>query len=269
MLFAKKKKITDGEEKLQSNSQYRVKVLIGIIGKADEKKYEETINENCISINYSGLAFGTAKSSYLAYLGLDDIEKRIEISLIPEYSEKQVLKALRNRLKLYLTGKGIAFTMPLAGISGLISDCILKTPVNKDERTDNQNNSNVENNNEREKKMNERQHDLLVAVVSQKYTDRVLESARAAGATGASILHTRSLNNEKAEQVLGTTLKTETDTIFFLVAKQYKAGIMEAIKETGGLKTDGGAVIFSLPVDAIAGIGRFDTVAEGNEADEM
>jgi hypothetical protein len=34
--------------------------------------------------------------------------------------------------------------------------------------------------------------------------------------------------------------------------------IMEAIRENAGMKTDGGAVLFSLPVDSLVGIGRFE-----------
>ena len=101
-------------------------------------------------------------------------------------------------------------------------------------------------------------HELIIAVVNQKYTDKVLDSSRAAGATGATILHTRSVNNKQAEQLIGTSFKQETDTIAILTSHQYKAQIMEAIRENAGLKTDGGAVLFSLPVDSLIGIGRFD-----------
>ena len=79
-----------------------------------------------------------------------------------------------------------------------------------------------------------------------------------AGATGATVFHTRSINNKQAEQLIGTSMKQETDTIAFLTSHAYKARIMEAIRETAGLKTDGNAVIFSLPVDSIVGIGRFE-----------
>ena len=101
-------------------------------------------------------------------------------------------------------------------------------------------------------------HELIIAVVNQKYTDKVLDCSRAAGATGATILHTRSIHNKQAEQLIGTSFKQETDTIAFLTSYEYKAKIMEAIRENAGLKTDGGAVLFSLPVDSLIGIGRFD-----------
>ena len=101
-------------------------------------------------------------------------------------------------------------------------------------------------------------HELIIAVVNQNFTDQVLDASRVAGATGATILHTHSINNKQAEQLIGTSFQRETDTIAFLTTHEYKAKIMEAIRETAGLKTEGGAVIFSVPVDSLIGIGRFE-----------
>lgn len=227
----------------------RVKLLIGVISKADVKDFTETVNELAVAVHFAGIAAGTARSNYLSYLGLGEIERRITMSMIPEYAEKQILKSINRRLKLYLPGKGIAFTVPMSAVSSIMSNAIL-SKLDKDDQS----------RNSEGKKMSEKEsrHDLIVAVVNQKYTDKVLESTRLAGATGASLLHTRSISNERAEQIIGTTLKQETDTIFLLSSSEYKVKIMEAIRDTAGLKTEGSAVIFSVPVDAITGIGGFN-----------
>ncbi len=229
----------------------RAKLLVCIIRKEDEMALCEACNECCVSLHFSSLGYGTARSNYMSYLGLDEIEKRFVYSLIPNYAEAQVLKTINKRLRLYLMGNGIAFTMPLSGISSIISNAILSTPFREDMISDPSKNTS-------DKERNQKMHELIIAVINQKYTDRVLDSSRAAGATGATILHTRSINNKQAEQLIGTSFKQETDTIAFLTSHQYKAQIMEAIRETAGLKTDGGAVLFSLPVDSLIGIGRFD-----------
>lgn len=228
----------------------RAKLLVCIIKKEDEIALTEACSSCCVSLHFSGIGFGTAKSNYMSYLGLDEIEKRMVYSLIPGYSEARVLKAINRRLKLYLMGNGIAFTIPLSGISSIVSNAILSTPVRDDAAADSQKSAT--------EKENSRMHELIVAVVNQKYTDKVLDCSRAAGATGATILHTRSVNNKQAEQLIGTSFKQETDTIAFLTSSEYKAQIMEAIRDNAGLKTEGGAVIFSLPVDSLIGIGRFD-----------
>ena len=239
--------------KRTTTPEKRVKLLVCIIKKGDEIALTEACNEQCVALSFSGLGYGTTKSHYMSYLGLDEIEKRIVYSLIPDYCESRILKAINKRLKLYLMGNGIAFTIPLSGISNLISNAILSTPY-REETTETQKNTK-----EREKR---KMHELIVAVVNQKFTDAVLDASRAAGATGATILHTRSVNNKQVEQVLGTTFKQETDTIAFLTSSEYKQKIMEAIRECAGLKTDGGAILFSLPVDSLVGIGRFEESEE-------
>ncbi len=231
----------------QSAAEKRVKLLVCIIKKEDEIPLTEACRECCVSLHFSGLGYGTARSNYLSYLGLDEIEKRFVYALIPNYAEGRVLRAINRRLRLYLSGNGIAFTIPLTGISGIVSNAILTTPQRDEAETP--------KNPEKERNS---MHELIVAVVNQKYTDKVIDASRAAGATGATVLHTRSVGNRQAEQLIGTTFKQETDTVAFLTTYEYKAKIMQAIQETAGLKTEGGAVVFSVPVDSLIGIGRFD-----------
>lgn len=229
----------------------RAKLLVCIVRREDEMALCEACNECCVALHFSAIGYGTARSHYLSYLGLDEIEKRVVYSLIPNYAETQVLRAINKKLRLYLMGNGIAFTIPLSGISSIISNAILTTPFREDALGDSSKNNS-------DKERNKKMHELIIAVVNQKYTDKVLDCSRAAGATGATILHTRSIHNKQAEQLIGTSFKQETDTIAFLTSYEYKAKIMEAIRENAGLKTDGGAVLFSLPVDSLIGIGRFD-----------
>lgn len=238
-------------------TEKRVKLLVCIIKKGDEIALTEACAECCVALNFSAIGFGTAKSHYMSYLGLDEIEKRIVYSLIPGYCETRILRAVNKRLKLYLMGNGIAFTIPLSGISNLISNAILSTPMRDDAQLDSKNTK---------EKETRKMHELIVAVVNQKFTDAVLDAARAAGATGATILHTRSVNNKQAEQLIGTSFKQETDTIAFLTSHEYKKQMMEAIRECAGLKTDGGAILFSLPVDSLIGIGRFEE--EGDDVEK-
>lgn len=238
--------------KKPTDIEKRPKLLVCILNKQDEMKLPEICNECCIALHFSSIAFGTARSNYISYLGLNEIEKRVTYSLIPNYCESRILKAINKKLKLYLTGKGIAFTIPLSGISNIVSNAILSTPYREE--------STVETTHKKEnaKKM----HELIISVVDQKYTDKVLERSRAAGATGATILHSRTIGNKPAEQVIGTKLSQDTVTIAILTSYEYKAGIMEAIRDVAGLKTDGSAVIFSLPIHNLIGIGRYDEEEE-------
>ena len=237
----------------------RVKMLVSIINKADQEALTETLNRYAVAMHFSGIGHGTARSSYRSYFGFNEIEKRITMSLIPDNREHKILSAVGHGLKLYLVGRGIAFTVPLSGISSIIDEAVL-SGEEKSERT-------LGNRAPISKKKKEREimHELVIAVVDTKYTDVAIEAARAAGATGATVFHTKSINNKPAEQNIGTTISRETDSVFFLTSMEYKSKIMEAVRDAAGLKTEGGAVIFSLPVDDLVGIGRFEDYVDGEE----
>lgn len=232
----------------------RAKLLVGIIGKDDEVRFTAAVNKCCTAANFSGIGHGTARTSYMSYFGFNEIEKRVVFSIVPESLEHTILTTIAQDLRLYLIGKGIAFTSPLSGISSIVEEAVLSSP----DRTDAQNAKNSTS-----KKEKETMHELVIAVVNQKYTDAAIDAARAAGATGATIFHTKSINNAKIEERMGTPLPEQTDSIFFLTTEEFKIKIMEAVRDVAGLKTEGGAILFSLPVDEIVGIGRY--VGEVNE----
>ena len=233
---------------MKKKQDRRAKLMVAIINKEDEERFTSTVNKYCTAVHFSGIGHGTARSSYRSYFGFNETEKRIVYSIVPSTLEHTVLNAVGRELRLYLLGRGIAFTTPISTISNIVEDAVLsapdrelsdaKSPVSKKEKTT--------------------MHELVIAVVNQKYTDVAIEAARSAGATGATVFHTKSSNNAKAEQSMGTALHEQTDSIFFLTTEEYKLKIMEAVRDNAGLKTEGGAVIFSLPVDDLVGIGRFD-----------
>lgn len=235
----------------------RVKVLVGIINKEDEVKFTDAVNELCTALHFSGVGSGTARQNHKSYFGFNEIDKRVTMSLIPGSLEHDILSNIGHKLKLFLVGRGIAFTMPVSAISSLINDAII-SGVEKIEKSKKR--SGIS-----KKKEKEFMHELVIAVVNPKYTDAAIEAARAAGATGATVFHTKSTGNSKAEQRIGTTIDQETDTIFFLTSLEFRTRIMEAIRDTAGLKTEGGAVLFSLPVDDLVGIGRFEDYVDGEE----
>ena len=241
----------------KTTDKNRVKLLVGIINKEDEARYCETVNGVSCSLHFSGLGLGTAPSSHKSFFGFNETEKRVTISLIPAALEHNILSAVGNALRLYLLGRGIAFTMPLTGISGLVEQGILSDVKKQSDKTATRGRIS--------KKEKTTMHELVIAVVNRKYTEEAIDAARSAGATGATVFHTKSLANQMAEHNIGTSIPQETDSVFFLTNSEYKLKIMEAVRDTAGLKTEGGAVIFSMPVDDLVGIGRFDEYVENTD----
>ena len=89
-----------------------------------------------------------------------------------------------------------------------------------------------------------------------------MEAARSAGAAGGTIVRARTLGNEKAEQFIGISLMREQEILMILTRKEQTMGIMNALSERVGVKTEAGGVIFSVPVDRTAGISVNENLLE-------
>ncbi|PVV24579.1 MAG: transcriptional regulator, partial [gamma proteobacterium symbiont of Ctena orbiculata] len=59
---------------------------------------------------------------------------------------------------------------------------------------------------------------LIIALVEDTVTEKVIEAARAAGATGSTIInHARGEGVEQSKTFLGLTLETQRDVLLLLV----------------------------------------------------
>ena len=113
-----------------------------------------------------------------------------------------------------------------------------------------------------------RMYDLIIAAMQSGFADDAMNAAREAGAAGGTLIHATTLNNRKAEQLIGVTLQQETEVLMILTRREGKLAIMRAVQETAGLKTDAGGVLFSLPVDNLIGVGSMSPDAATPERKE-
>lgn len=97
---------------------------------------------------------------------------------------------------------------------------------------------------------------LLIALVSDERTDKVIEAARKAGAMGATII-----NNARGEGVsqtrtfLGLNLETQRDLVMFLVEEHHSRKVLETIAEVGEMESSSGAgIAFQLDVEDAVGV---------------
>lgn len=96
---------------------------------------------------------------------------------------------------------------------------------------------------------------LIIAFIEDTKTDKVMEAAREAGATGATII-----NNARGEGLLksktffGLSLETQRDVVLFLVEKHLSRKILEKIDEIGEFDSSAGAGI-AIQIDVEDAVG--------------
>lgn len=228
----------------QKMGRLPVKWLVTIVDRGRGEAAVETLNRIHESIHMISLGKGTASSEVMDYLGLDEPEKDIVMSLIPQPLEKRLLRALGDGLSLSAPGKGIAFTLSLDSISAAAGRC-----------ADPKNNAQTMIEKEAASAMPEnRQFSLIAAVIPHGESDLVVDATRAAGARGGTMVRARALGAEEASRFFHITIQPEKEVVFTLVPLSMKKTVMQSICSRILEKSGEHAIVFSLPVDEALGL---------------
>ena len=95
---------------------------------------------------------------------------------------------------------------------------------------------------------------LILASVKADITDNVVDAAKAAGATGATIIPARGTGIHEAKTFFGLTLEAQTDIIMFLIEEHIVTKVLDTIKQAGEFHKPGTGIAFVLPVEHVVGL---------------
>ena len=181
---------------------------------------------------------GTATSEILDILGLGGSEKDIILSIATRSAAAVLLGRLDDELQGAAPSRGIAFSIPLTAVSGLIAAFIdLKT------KSENEGSASMDN---------QPKTSMILVTVNQGCTDAVMDTARKAGARGGTIIRGRWAGDESFAQASGiTTLQAEKELIFIVVPTELRGKIMDAVSREHGLRTESGAMVSAVAVEQL------------------
>lgn len=99
---------------------------------------------------------------------------------------------------------------------------------------------------------------LIVAFVEDGKTNKVIESAKEAGATGVTVIsNARGEGPEVSRSFFGLSLDSQRDMLLFLVEEHVSRHILELIGEVGEFdSTKGAGVAVQIDVEDAIGLGR-------------
>ena len=222
------------------------------------EKASAILEENGVPVQYVCRGEGTASNELMDFLGLGRTEKAILMSVIPKNKTQELFGLFYEGLKLKKPGRGIAFTLPVTGVSSLIvkmfSEEMLQAAAEQAERGENQMNGNPEAG-----------HVFLMAIINQGYSEEVMDAARGAGARGGTVIHARGLAPEEILKKWGISVQPEKEIVLILAERDKKQAIMKAIGENCGTQTKARGIVISLPVDAVAGLANNEQLTTNNE----
>jgi len=223
-----------------------IKVIVTIVDRGKGEKVADIFMAHHLHFHYICFGLGTASSEILDYFGIGESDKDVVLSITPDYKVHELLNELTEKMQLKKPGHGIAFTLPLSGISSSFTHVLMKE----------QDSSKKETKTESEVIYMdfEIKYDLILTVINHGHCDQVMEAAKKAGATGGTILHAREVGSEEKEKFLGISIHPEKEIVAILAKREAKHGIMQAISQAAGINTPSKGVVLSLPVDSIIGL---------------
>jgi len=216
-------------------------LIITIAEKNKSEKFISYFSENNVNLTLGRYGRGTASEEMLDYLGIGESEKCVLFSFSTHEKSKELLKGLETKMQMKKSGVGISFTVPISSVGSLKALKILVGDVSTKETEGYE----VETENE-----------VIVVITNRGYVDNVMEAARGAGAGGGTVVHARGTGLEHAEKFFGATIGAEKEMIFIVTKTENRNKIMQAIKEEAGINTDAQSILFSLPVNEVAGLGE-------------
>ena len=105
-----------------------------------------------------------------------------------------------------------------------------------------------------EKEVKKEKYEVVVVIVNEGLSDKVMDAAREAGARGGTIAHARGSGTKDIEKKYGIVITPSKEMLYILVNENIRDNVMAAINKAAGLDTMGQGIIFSLPVDNVSGL---------------
>lgn len=94
----------------------------------------------------------------------------------------------------------------------------------------------------------------IVVIVERGKAEHLVNSAKKAGAQGATIFYGRGTGETEAKKFLNMHIESSKEIIIILTEKEKLKGIFDTIVEAGRLKEPGTGVIFTVPVSNLVGL---------------
>ena len=228
--------------------------------------------EEKVRFHFISKGLGTASSEILDLLGIGAGDKAVVICLEQAVGISVLMQEVRKKLRRNGPNAGIAFTVPLSAINDPVL-LVFKQSIQKNEkvaaeiklkRTNDAHSGGKGGNMSDELFYSESaqveapkknyDHDLVMCIVNQGYSDELMNTARGAGASGGTVINARGQAHEGAVKFFGISVQDEKEMIIILTSREKKMSIMRAVCEAHGLNSKAQGIVFSLPVDNVMGL---------------
>ena len=216
-----------------------MQLLLSIVERGTAAKLMRQYEAFKVTQHFQAFGHGTAASHLLDTLGFGTSERDILLSIAPKDTIRQLMYFLKDQGRADLGAKGIACSLDLTALSAIYALGISRLEEMNPEKGDRL----MEQGN---------QHTLILVAVNYGYTDAVMDTARACGAKGGTVIRARWAGSQTVEKFAGITLQDEKEILAIVASRKEQAHIMEEINRLHSLRSSPQAVVIGLPIDHMA-----------------
>ena len=173
-------------------------LMITITDRRSTDGFLQLYKSHGVTVSMRTVGSGTAVQETLSTLGLEQTEKAVLFAMITAETWPGLQKDLRRKMRIDVPGTGIAFIIPVSSIGGKRALQFLtehQTFALKEEST-----------------LKDTRYELLLVIANQGHTGSIMDAARAAGASGGTVIHAKGTGKEGAEKFLDISLAAEDET---------------------------------------------------------
>lgn len=97
---------------------------------------------------------------------------------------------------------------------------------------------------------------VLVAILAEKLEEQAIDVARRSGAAGVTILGGKGIGAKEKKTFFGLTVEGSQSVLVFVLQKKLSVQVLKNISSELDLQESSRGVVFTLPLEHIAGIDR-------------
>ena len=110
-----------------------------------------------------------------------------------------------------------------------------------------------------------RGYKCIFAIVNKGFAEFAMDSAKACGAKGGTILQARGTASKEAEKIFNVSIQPEKEIVMILVKDELVDTMLKGLYNAIGTSTEAQGICFALPVDQVAGIKEEKPVKENKD----
>ncbi len=214
----------------------RPMMLLSIVERDRGQKLIKELEKLNIRINFQCVGLGTAPTDIMDIFGLGSNDKDIIISIGAENTVRDMMTNFGSSFESHSKYGGLMIILSVSAANRILTEILnFKNDKTFDKGT--------------VAMKNEHHNNLIMISINEGFVDEVIQVARAAGATGGTVLKGRLADIEQFADIQNIDANEEREIILILAPHETSKQIMQDVNAKFGITSEANGIICALPTE--------------------